>query len=341
MTVNLKSPLSGNSPTALLQKLGSMEQPTWLSSWTSLTSVEMPKYYQAPSLLHEDLLVRSLGIAHTDEKMGALSMYAGVQLTKTASDTPSPEFSVTLKRSRNHQSWTWKSRRSGIRQLVCPRPHPSLCSKWKMKLVSTLCVSMKTNRLKGHEQVIGGETFGRLLTWLPSVPCSQTMNTMHQANEFADVEDLSSSCNLTQKPSTNSSNKTLLSRHMLAEFLLRGGEMEQPDGSKRGHHGRSTNKDYTDKGIEPYLRHQRLLDQYWPSAWSQDPRSRPLLEGQETVLGSEVRSRWGDLLSFGPGSCCGRPWTFISQGMVSQAACHLARVLRKSGTHNSSRSVRI
>ncbi len=51
---------------------------------------------------------------------------------------------------------------------------------------------MKTNRSQGHEQVIGGGTFGRLLKrGALLVLCSQTMsNTMHPLTNLSDVEDL-------------------------------------------------------------------------------------------------------------------------------------------------------
>lgn len=55
-----------------------------------------------------------------------------------------------------------------------------------------LSVYEKQTGLKGHEQIIGGGTFGRLLkrgvaygAMFPGY-----VNTMHQANEFTEVEDL-------------------------------------------------------------------------------------------------------------------------------------------------------
>ena len=61
------------------------------------------------------------------------------------------------------------------------------------ELVSTLLrVYEKQTGLKGHEQVIGGGTFGRLLKRGVAFGAMfpDYVNTMHQANEFADVEDL-------------------------------------------------------------------------------------------------------------------------------------------------------
>ena len=60
-------------------------------------------------------------------------------------------------------------------------------------LVQTLlAVYEKQTGLKGHEQVIGGGTFGRLLkrgvAYGAMFP--DYIDTMHQANEFIDVEDL-------------------------------------------------------------------------------------------------------------------------------------------------------
>ncbi len=46
--------------------------------------------------------------------------------------------------------------------------------------------------MKGHEQVIGGGTFGRLLKRGVAYGAMFTgdVNTMHQANEFIEVEQL-------------------------------------------------------------------------------------------------------------------------------------------------------
>ena len=54
-----------------------------------------------------------------------------------------------------------------------------------------LRVYEKQTGLKGHEQVIGGGTFGRLLKRGVAFGAMfpDYVNTMHQANEFADVED--------------------------------------------------------------------------------------------------------------------------------------------------------
>ena len=61
-------------------------------------------------------------------------------------------------------------------------------------LVQTLLnVYEKQTGLKGHEQVIGGGTFGRLLergvAYGAMFPDS--IDTMHQANEFIALDDLS------------------------------------------------------------------------------------------------------------------------------------------------------
>ncbi len=53
-----------------------------------------------------------------------------------------------------------------------------------------LRVYEKQADLQGHKQVIGGGTFGRLLKRWGCLWCyvPRHVNTMHQANEFADVE---------------------------------------------------------------------------------------------------------------------------------------------------------
>ena len=109
------------------------------------------------SLLHEDFAGEKLGIAHTDAKMGPLSMNAGV---------------FHFDESHGHT------------------PHYVPMDD---ELVSTLLrVYEKQTGLQGHEQVIGGGTFGRLLKRGVAFGAMfpDYVNTMHQANEFADVEDL-------------------------------------------------------------------------------------------------------------------------------------------------------
>ena len=71
--------------------------------------------------------------------------------------------------------------------------HTLTMCQWKIPLVQTLLnVYEKQTGLKGHEQVIGGGTFGRLLergvAYGAMFPDS--IDTMHQANEFIALDDL-------------------------------------------------------------------------------------------------------------------------------------------------------
>ena len=64
-------------------------------------------------------------------------------------------------------------------------------------LVKTLLsVYEKQTGLEGYEQVIGGGTFGRLLDRGVAFGAMfpDYVNTMHQANEFVEVEDLFRAC---------------------------------------------------------------------------------------------------------------------------------------------------
>ena len=149
----------------------------------------------AAQVLHEDFAGEKLGIAYTDAKMGALSMNAGV----FHFDSAKADNTIALN-IRYPQGTDPKTIQAGLEKVagvvsvsLSEHGHTPHYVPADDELVATLLsVYEKQTGLKGHEQVIGGGTFGRLLkrgvafgAMFPGY-----VNTMHQANEFTDVEDL-------------------------------------------------------------------------------------------------------------------------------------------------------
>ncbi|WP_303974919.1 dipeptidase PepV [Streptococcus merionis] len=149
----------------------------------------------AGQLLLEDHYAEKIGVAYTDERMGQLTMNAGVfKYDVTADDNTialnfrypqgtSPEtIQAQLEKLDGVASVTLSS--TGHTPHYVPMEDP---------LVSTLLnVYERHTGLRGYEQIIGGGTFGRLLkrgvaygAMFPGYT-----DTMHQANEFVEVEDL-------------------------------------------------------------------------------------------------------------------------------------------------------
>lgn len=148
----------------------------------------------AGETLFEDHDAKKLGVAIYDQQMGALSMNAGVfKFDETSSDNT---IALNFRYPKNTNPETIKA---GLEQLgveaVSLSAHghtPHYCPIDDPMVATLLSVYEKHTGLKGHEQVIGGGTFGRLLergvaygAMFPGYT-----DTMHQANEFADVEDL-------------------------------------------------------------------------------------------------------------------------------------------------------
>ena len=140
---------------------------------------------------HEGL---ALGVAHTDEKMGALSMNAGV----FRFDASSEDNTIALN-FRYPKGTTPEKIQEQLSSLIAGQVtlsehgHTPHYVPMEDPLVATLLdVYEKQTGLRGHEQVIGGGTFGRLLDRGVAYGAMFPgwTDTMHQANEFADVEDL-------------------------------------------------------------------------------------------------------------------------------------------------------
>ena len=147
------------------------------------------------SLLHEDFAGEKLGIAHTDAKMGPLSMNAGVfHFDDSQADNT---IALNIRYPQGTDPETIKAileKIEGVATVsLSAHGHTPHYVPMDDELVSTLLrVYEKQTGLKGHEQVIGGGTFGRLLKRGVAFGAMfpDYVNTMHQANEFADVEDL-------------------------------------------------------------------------------------------------------------------------------------------------------
>lgn len=149
----------------------------------------------AGAYLFQDHAGEKLGVAHTDARMGALSMNAGVFKfdEKSADNT----VALNFRYPQGIDKLTIQAQLAtlpGVAKVsLSDHEHTPHYVPMEDPLVATLLdVYERQTGLRGHEQVIGGGTFGRLLkrgvaygAMFPGYT-----DTMHQANEFADVEDL-------------------------------------------------------------------------------------------------------------------------------------------------------
>ena len=148
----------------------------------------------AGNILLNDHDGTNLNIAYVDEKMGALSMNAGV----FRFDEKSTDNTIALnirypKGTSPEEIQTVLAQLPVTKVTLSEHGHTPHNVPMEDPLVQTLLsVYEKQTGLKGHEQVIGGGTFGRLLkrgvAYGAMFP--DYIDTMHQANEFIDVEDL-------------------------------------------------------------------------------------------------------------------------------------------------------
>ncbi|NQP16706.1 dipeptidase PepV [Streptococcus suis] len=148
----------------------------------------------AGQVLLEDHDAKKLGVAIYDEQMGALSMNAGVfKFDETSSDNT---IALNFRYPKNTNPETIKAglEKLGVEDVsLSEHGHtPHYCPIDDPMVATLLSVYEKHTGLKGHEQVIGGGTFGRLLkrgvAYGAMFPGD--VNTMHQANEFIEVEQL-------------------------------------------------------------------------------------------------------------------------------------------------------
>ena len=148
----------------------------------------------AGNILLNDHDGTNLNIAYVDEKMGSLSMNAGV----FRFDEKSTDNTIALnirypKGTSPEEIQTVLAQLPVTKVTLSEHGHTPHYVPMEDPLVQTLLsVYEKQTGLKGYEQVIGGGTFGRLLkrgvAYGAMFP--DYIDTMHQANEFIDVEDL-------------------------------------------------------------------------------------------------------------------------------------------------------
>ncbi|HEO6689309.1 TPA: dipeptidase PepV [Streptococcus agalactiae] len=147
------------------------------------------------NIIHEDFSGEKLGVAYEDDCMGSLSMNAGVfQFDKTNDDNT---IALNFRYPQGTDAKTIQTKLeklNGVEKVtLSDHEHTPHYVPMDDELVSTLlAVYEKQTGLKGHEQVIGGGTFGRLLergvAYGAMFPGDE--NTMHQANEYMPLENI-------------------------------------------------------------------------------------------------------------------------------------------------------
>ncbi|WP_162012154.1 dipeptidase PepV [Streptococcus sp. S784/96/1] len=149
----------------------------------------------AGEILHEDFAGEKLGVAHTDDKMGALSVNAGVfSFDKSSEDNT---IALNFRYPKGTDKETIKAKLEEIEGVasvsLSEHEHTPHYVPMEDELVQTLLsVYEKQTGLEGYEQVIGGGTFGRLLkrgvAFGAEFPGDE--NTMHQANEYMPLTNI-------------------------------------------------------------------------------------------------------------------------------------------------------
>lgn len=149
----------------------------------------------AGKILHQDFKGHNLGVAYSDIKMGALTMNAGVFNFDKHSDDNT--IALNFRYPQGIDASMIKvalDKLQGVSKVTLSEHEhkPHYVSVDDPLVATLLSVYEKQTGLQGHEQVIGGGTFGRLLdrgvaygAMFPGY-----VNTMHQANEYVEVEDL-------------------------------------------------------------------------------------------------------------------------------------------------------
>ena len=153
----------------------------------------------AAAYVHEDFYGEKLGVAHEDEKMGKLTMNAGLFAFKENGSEEDNYINmnfrfpkgVTVDGLENDIATTMKAEGATVtRGARVMEPH---YVPMEDPLVATLLQVYEDHTgEKGYEQIIGGGTYGRLLkrgvaygAMFPGYT-----DTMHQANEFMSLDDL-------------------------------------------------------------------------------------------------------------------------------------------------------
>ncbi|HEN2973686.1 TPA: dipeptidase PepV [Streptococcus agalactiae] len=147
------------------------------------------------NIIHEDFSGEKLGVAYEDDCMGSLSMNAGVFQFDETNDDNTIALNFRYPQGTDAKTIQTKLEKlNGVEKVtLSDHEHTPHYVPMYDELVSTLiAVYEKQTGLKGHEQVIGGGTFGRLLergvAYGAMFPGDE--NTMHQANEYMPLENI-------------------------------------------------------------------------------------------------------------------------------------------------------
>lgn len=145
--------------------------------------------------LHLDFLGEKLGLAYRDDKMGTLSMNAGLFDFLASSDDNTIALNFRYPKGQTPEAIKETLEKlTGVTAVSLSQhaQEPHYVSLEDPLVATLLAVYEKQTGQKGYEQVIGGGTFGRLLergvAYGAMFP--DYINTMHQANEFIEVDDL-------------------------------------------------------------------------------------------------------------------------------------------------------
>jgi dipeptidase PepV len=168
---------------------------TYLAKFLDEIGVALPFTKIAGTILLEDHAGEKLGVAFEDAKMGALSMNAGVFKFDDSSSDNTIALNFRYPQGTDSDTiYAVLAKLDGVAKVTkSEHEHTPHYVPVDDELVSTLLgVYEKQTGLKGHEQIIGGGTFGRLLkrgvafgAMFPG-----DIDTMHQANEFIPVDVL-------------------------------------------------------------------------------------------------------------------------------------------------------
>lgn len=154
-------------------------------------------FLAAATLIHLDVYGEKLGVAHQDEKMGKLTMNAGLFDFEAGQEAASINLNFRYPQGTGQDTLEKGIQRTMgefLTTLVSQEHHsgPHYVP-MEDPLVSTLLAVYEDHTgEKGYEQIIGGGTYGRLLergvafgAMFPGYT-----DTMHQANEFMSLDDL-------------------------------------------------------------------------------------------------------------------------------------------------------
>ena len=147
--------------------------------------------------IHEDVYGEKFDIAYEDEKMGKLTMNAG--LFSFVADGDEAYVNLNFRYPKGTSSTLLTAgmiAKIGVNKVkIEERPHhmkPHYVPADDPLVATLLDVYEEHTGQKGGEQIIGGGTFGRLLergvAYGAMFP--DYIDTMHQANEFMDLDDL-------------------------------------------------------------------------------------------------------------------------------------------------------